>query len=230
MRARNLFLFLTVVALAVCPAFGGSITTIGLFDTGADGTGALLTGGAADSHYLWCLGTSCTPSSNSIVVSPVPSPWLANSGTSQWVSFQQDYTTMVATSNVSYVYTTTFDLTGYVLSSVIITGGWAIDDLGTLSLNGGSALSTIAYDSEGSSYDALHTFTLNQANGLVAGVNTLTFAVTNYAAAFSGNATGLRVQFSSFAGTESGGEIPEPGTLALLGGGLLALGFIRRRH
>ncbi len=228
MRARRLFLFLTVLALAVSPAFGGSITLIGLFDTGADSTGALLAGGATDSHYLYCQGASCTPTTGSVVVSPVPSPWLANSGTSQWVSFQQDYTTMYAPSDVSYVYRTTFDLTGYVLSSVIITGGWAVDDLGTLSLNGGSALNTIAYDAGGSSYDALHSFTLNQANGLVAGVNTLTFALTNYHATFQGNATGLRVQFSSFAGTESG--IPEPGTLALLGSGLLALGLIRRRR
>ena len=64
------------------------------------------------------------------------------------------------------------------------------------------------------------------------GLNTLTFAVTNkWIANNAINPTGVRVEFTSITGDLAPIEgIPEPGTLVLLGGGLLALGFFRRRR
>jgi hypothetical protein len=73
-----------------------------------------------------------------------------------------------------------------------------------------------------------NTFTIS---GLTSATNTLNFAVTNtWYKAGAPNPTGVQVLFNpTFTGGDLAG-IPEPGTLVLLGGGLLALGFFRRRR
>ncbi len=222
MTLRKLYIVVAAVALTVFPAFGSSILSIGLFDTGTNSSGVVLSGGSVDPHYL--LGTA-----NSYVVSDVPGAWVPNNTQSAWISFQSTVQTITQTTDVSYTYTTTFNLTVYVLSSVIITGGWATDNSAVMSLNG-TQVTTIA-NVGNDPFDNLHTFTLNSGNGLVLGTNTLTFVVTNVGAPLPNtNPTGLRVQYAGITGTPSGGEIPEPGTLALLGGGLLAVGILRRRY
>jgi hypothetical protein len=64
--------------------------------------------------------------------------------------------------------------------------------------------------------------TISGPNLFISGVNTLDFSVYN-AAGTSGNPAGLRVELS-------GETTPEPGSLALLGSGLLLIsGLLRRK-
>ena len=97
----------------------------------------------------------------------------------------------------TYTYQTTLDLTGFILSTVTLTGRWGADDTGTMSVNGlvntaspaGGSGAPCAYG-----FQCANPFTLTQANGLVAGLNTLTFVVTNLLT--FNNASGLYVEIS----------------------------------
>jgi hypothetical protein len=219
-RAKTLLLTIVVLTLAAYPTFAGSIVDIGLFDTGTVSTGT-------DPHYTILGGGAAS------VVVPVPAPpWVANSSDSRWISDRTNVYGVTTTVDVNYTYWTTFDLSNYVLSSVVITGNWAVDDFGAIHLNGSAtplAGTVIAFDAGGSQYSGMHSFTINTASGLVQGINMLAFGVNNKGQPGDFNPSGLRVEFTGFQGTLSG--IPEPGSMVLMGGGLLALGvFLRRRQ
>ena len=218
---RKLFTILVLLGVVTCPVFAGSITEIPtLFNTGAAG------------------GTWLVNGNPTFTVTSIPAGWAANNApTSSWISFQADQLTGPvdgASAAPVYNYTTTFTVPStYILSTVQILGRWSLDDYGKGNLNSVvtpfSDQLTIATHYSQAAF-ASQTFTIS---GLTLAANTLTFAVNNKWIGLGNiNPTGLQVQFTGFVGTlaEQGGQIPEPGTLVLLGGGLLALGFFRRRR
>jgi hypothetical protein len=214
---KKLLTILVVLGVVTCPVFAGAITDLGLFNTGnssnwkvggVTATTATTTPGGAD-------------------------PWVVNNGTSSWISTQANASTITDGASAAPVYNYTLQFTvpsTYALSSIIINGRWALDDFGTASI--GSTVFSNMPDG-GTHYNAGafagQTFSITSANGLALGANTLTFAVTNkFLGAGRINPTGVRVEFTSITGDLA--AVPEPGTLVLLGGGLLALGFFRRRR
>ncbi len=172
----------------------------GLFNTGVSSNCALLPDGGADPHYLLLVnpdGDSLIPAivedSNAFPI--VTGPWIANSGTSKWVGPR--FNTLAAAGQAfdggagpgTYVYHTTFDLTGFTLSSVRISGKWTSD-------NGGVAIKVndVATGIVGAgNFPSLENFMLTSANTtFVAGVNTIDFYVSNADA--DRGYTGLRVE------------------------------------
>jgi hypothetical protein len=198
-------------------------TPIAVYNTGVDGSGALLPDGAVDPHYqLISSADPAFPGPNAVVVQsqawPIP-PWVANGPNSNWIGPRTD--AGVGNLPGTYIYETTFDLTGLDPATSMITGIWTTDNNGLdILLNGVSLGYTTPYDAF-SALDSTHyAFTIN--GGFVPGINTLDFVVFNEADA-PPNPTGLRVELSGRDG------VPEPATLGLVGLGLLGVGLLRRR-
>ncbi|MDP3000131.1 MAG: PEP-CTERM sorting domain-containing protein [Bryobacterales bacterium] len=213
---KKLLTILVMLGVVTCPVFGGAITDLGLFNTGTSSN--------------WQVGGVAATTATTI-----PGAWAPNTaGVSSWISTQADASLIPnPASSTLYNYTLQFTVpTTYTLSSIQILGRWALDDYGTASIGSTvfSDQSTLVTHYSSGAF-AAQTFTINSTNGLVQGLNTLTFAVTNNRIISGVNPTGVRVEFTSITGDLAPVEvIPEPGTLVLLGGGLLALGFFRRRR
>ena len=199
-------LFLPVLAVALTAA------PLTVFNTGVGPTNVVLAAGATDSHYV-----GVTPASTAFVLgltATLPGTWIPNNSVSEWVGPDQADGTGI----YSRIYRTTVDLTGFNFSTgVLISGRWATDNTGTdIRVNSTSTSQT------SSTFTAFSNFTLN--SGFVAGINNIDFLWSN-----SGGPGGLRVEFTSAQATPLGGAIPEPGTIALMLGGVAALGFFRRK-
>jgi protein with PEP-CTERM/exosortase system signal len=205
------------LSLIILSAFVASVVAradmISIFNTGVDNSNALLALGSTDPHYL--LLSSPLGAGTPFAGTNIPATYIANGPNSQWIS---------PTSNAGasepagvYTYTTTFSLPANFISASL-SGQWATDNEGALSLNGGLPIATTPM----MGFTAFSPFTIT--SGFVAGLNTLTFAVTNDPSDTS-NPTALRVEINgSFSTT-----VPDTGSsVALLGGALLALGIFRR--
>ena len=198
-------LFLPVLAVAL------SAAPLTVFNTGVGPTNVVLAAGATDPHYV-----GVTPASTAFVLgltAPLPGTWVPNSLVSEWVGPDQADGTGI----YSRIYRTTVDLTGFNFSTAVITGRWATDNTGTDIL-----VNTTSNSQTSSTFTAFTNFTLN--TGFVAGINNIDFLWSN-----SGGPGGLRVEFISAQATPLGGAIPEPGTIALMLGGVAALAFFRRK-
>ncbi len=185
----------------------------GLFNTGVDGAGNALPAGSNDPHY-----SILAPSQPAVVIKDaIPGTWVPNSATYRWV-----WETVNGTpTNVTRIFRTVFDLTGLDPTSALISGQWATDNTGLdILINGASTGNTCG------GFSSLCNFSVS--SGFINGLNTLDFQVNDF-----GVISGLLV--ASISGTANvaddngGGQIPEPGTLAILGFGLASLGFVRRR-
>lgn len=143
-----------------------------LFSSGVGADGAALPPGAVDAH--WTLTAPGTPLAQNVHVSlnaaPVGGPWLANTGAARWLSWRPE--SAVSVPAASYIFKTTFDLTGFDPASVRLSARVAADNgISDIKLNGQRLkLSARGFD----------TMTRLPIPGrFAAGVNTLEFVVEN---------------------------------------------------
>lgn len=165
----------------------------GLFNTGVDDQKQALPDNAVDPHYRLIVNAD-SASEDALVEDGsafpiVAGPWLANNAGSKWIGprFNTEQAAGIASGNGTYVYRLTFDLTGLDLATVIITGGWAIDNAGLNIRLNGTDLGLV----NNNGFGGLTPFTIDSSAPLVAGVNTLDFVVQNTDAQVG--YTGLRV-------------------------------------
>lgn len=204
---------LTLTSLLAVEALAAPIS--GLYNTG-DGS---IAGGQDTNYSLSKVGdASVGPYGYEGTGWPTNGPWIANNTTSQWLTPTQNAgTSFDPTSSGLYNWSLTFDLSGFDASTASFSGRWATDNGGTVSLNGFELNNPSTSFTQWSSFSSL--------GGVFnSGINVLEFSVTNFAQS-SGNPTGLRVEFLSSDVT----PVSEPATLSLLGLGLLALGYSRRK-
>jgi uncharacterized repeat protein (TIGR01451 family) len=112
--------------------------------------------------------------------SPIP-PWVLNGPYSRWIDPRPDANNGIAAGN--FTYTTTFNLTGYDPTALVIVGRWAADDNGvSITLNGSpvAGVGTPSYSAFSSNFVITGPFN--------AGLNTLAVKEFN-----SGGPGGLRV-------------------------------------
>jgi len=194
----------------------------GVFSTGVDDLGELLTVGDDDSHYMI---TVAPPP----VLAPCPAKaaivhplYVPNTSTSQWINPTGDTNDCVP--HGWYYYTMTFDLTGFIPTTARIEGSWATDNNGGIHLNDVfTGFEVFNNEHE----DHLSDFTIT--SGFQQGVNTLEFRTFNvYSAYFppEGNPEGLQVNITS----ATADIIPEPSSPALLCIGAVGLLFCGRRR
>ncbi len=220
LRPWGLFRSLAVVGALLGGLSQARADLVTGINTGVDSLGNPLAAGAIDPHYqLVTSADSNAPGPNAYVVQdgqfPI-GPWYAN-GASQWIAPYADGTT--ATDGL-YVYRTTFDLTGYDVSSAQISGEWATDNNGLdIVINGNSTGNTTG----ATSFTGPTAFLITQ--GFVSGLNILEFKVNNEFQA-TGNPTGLRVEGVVTANS----AVPEPASLAMLATGGLIAGCAARRR
>jgi len=146
--------------------------------------------------------------------------WTPNTGTGQWIGPALGGNEITLDAPGVYEYQETFDLTGFDLSTVALSGSYATDNSGYFELNG------VTVGSASSSFSSLTAISLT--SGFNQGTNTLDFFVTN-APPGGGpqNPTGLFVELS---GTGNLLAAPEPASIAFVGLGLVALGVLGSRR
>jgi len=228
---RLILVACAVLALAgVAPA-----TPIAVFNTGVNGSGIPLANNTiGDPHYVLMSvpgGTTDIRVRTSAGGWPI-GPWIADDAISAWIGPANDpilhpeWECCGQTSGVGgpigeYVYRTTFDLTGLDPITAVLSGRWSTDDTGSdILLNGVSTGITITVPG----YSAWSPIFID--SGFVSGINTLDFVVKNWDDVNQmGGPTGLRVEIEGRAD-----PIPEPGTLLLLGSGLLVLARLVRKN
>jgi len=199
---------LAVSAFAT-PAKASPVT---LFSTGVDDLGVQLPAGANDSHW-----SIVAPAGPGVVVTD-QSPAGGNyfqSPASKWIWVSADGTP----ENGTYTFRQTFDLTGFNPATAVITGDWGVDNSAEILLNGATPTGSGALDLPFGfpAFQQLNGFQIT--GGFVAGINTLDFVVTNSGGPGALNVTNLTATAA----------VPEPGSLALLGLGVIG-GVIRRRR
>lgn len=208
-RARSMFSVAAVGLLAVLPANASPIP--GLFATGTNGSGGVLTDGAADLHYAVLSSTNPnyngSPFGTVVNQSSVPGTWVPNTTTTRWIS---DNATAATPLGPTVTYRLTFDLTGFDPKTASFSALAAADDTAKVLLNGVSI----------GVVNGFRTLTeFKTTSGFVTGINTLDFVVVDTAAVVSG------LFVSPFTSDVS---VPAPSGVAFLAlGGLLTA---RRRR
>jgi hypothetical protein len=187
-----------------------------IFSSGVDSSGNQLPLGANDPHY-----TSLTTGNPAQVtnVSGFANPQLygLQSPTSRWI---WNFADAQGTPAGVHSFTTTFTLTAGQASSSYIAGKFAADNTALVYLNSTLIGATSNGPNGSQGFIAFTNFSTN--SGLISGLNTLRFEVTDFGSFAALNVDKVSVVPASAA--------PEPGTLALLSlGALGGLGMLRRR-
>jgi len=205
-----IFFSAAVLSITATPTVAEDIINL---STGLDNSNNLITRGAlSDAHWTvdqpgggqgpaqtvypdnpdWFHGTG-----------PADPEWMANGPNSDWIARNAN-----TSANGLGTFTRTFDLSGLDPSNVSIHGAWAIDDQGTLSLNGHqlAALPNLRWD-------ALTPFSVAPgASFLNPGLNTLTIKITS---------TDTYLEAVRLEGGVS--VVPEPSMVLMLMAGLITI-------
>jgi hypothetical protein len=203
-----------VGAIAAMTFSVGAHAAVGLYNTGVNDSGSVLALGAIDTHY------TVTPGGPTYSVNYPegygPGYWVPPDSISGWITpLLGAGNTASGAAGPSYLYQTTFNLTGINLATAFINGKATADNgITGILINGHS----IGFAN--GSYSSFAPFTIN--SGFTSGINTLTFDVVN-----GGGPTGLRADFS---GSSFTAAVPEPETYAMMMVGLGLMGFTVRRR
>ncbi|HWQ92727.1 MAG TPA: immunoglobulin domain-containing protein [Clostridia bacterium] len=161
------------------------ITT--LHNTGVDGSGTPLPPAAADPFWKLTINPDGQPG-DAIVGDSVPGVWMGNNTASKWIGPRAELGNAGIAAG-SYLYRTTFDLSGRDTNTVIISGRWSADDGGTaVYINGATVSVPLAAGFGGWTGFTLTTNTTS----FLPGTNILEFAVNNGSA----GPTAVRVEFT----------------------------------
>lgn len=217
MNSRYTFLAAAVAAATFAvPANATVIST--LFNTGVDSSKVSVVGVGVVDRY-WRLAENEGPAyvSGQNGVFPVATNWLAEDSVSRWITptpLAGD--TLNPTSDGTYNYSLAFSLAGLRAGQASLKWRFSADNevLG-ITLNG------TPISGSGGGFTSWTAF--SAASGFLAGINTLTFRVSNFGQA-DGNPSGLRVELS---GTDS---VPEPASWALMIIGFGMVGIAARRR
>ena len=193
MKAKELFAHArALVLLCLAGAIqlqAAEITT--LYNTGVSETGALLAENEVDPHYTITYSDDVAfpgPEAYTLLPGFPVGPWLAEGPDSRWITPQADQS--VGNAPGLYIFTTTFDLTGFDPSTVRISGRAAADnDLVAVRLNS-SPLNITA-----SGFGAWTSFTFPEDAFYLEGINTLEFDLQN--AGEAANPVGFRIEFDA---------------------------------
>ena len=209
----NAFPRVALAALAVLLApTAASAQITGLFNTGVDNTGALLTPGSADSHYQVVENALA----QAFVVSNCC--W-APTSTAQYI-----WQTAAGTpGSVTRTFRTTFTLdAGFNPLTAVITGRWSTDNQGqNIRLNG------VASGMTSAGFSSFTNFTLT--TGFVAGLNTIEFVVADFGQPASLAVEQLRGTANP-TNTPPGTTVPEPSTVVLMAAGLFGVAVVGARR
>lgn len=209
-------LSLTAVALIASVAPCNALIT-GLWNTGVDDAGAVLSVGSPEQHYI--VTSSATAP---IEVVNVPSAWLTPTpaDSAVWIGpdiIDANQPGLGTDANPeSWWYSLTFTTSS---ATPVVSGYWASDNDSSIYLNGVFTGLSVGI----TQFGALTPFSIS--SGFLPGENTLTFRVQNAGPQASGNPSGLIVT-----GMPNSFGVPDGGaTLALLGAALIGLVAFRRR-
>jgi len=194
--------------------------------------GALLNFAANDNNYqIFANGIGAPTGTNSTSTESAFGPYVPNNSGSEWIEPGSASLQAAAYPAGTWTVRTTFDLTGFTASSLVLQLDIAVDNLVAVTINGNTIT---GFSPSCNATTAPQCFSLFQSNhnidntaagGYLPGLNTLQFVVTNTDGP-GANPTALRVQAIGNANLSG---IPEPGTWALLGIGLTGLGLLRRK-
>jgi hypothetical protein len=185
---------------------------ISVFGTGLDSDGNPLSPGAADANYTVVENGN----SAAVVVTNPAGTYAPNDSNSQWI-WQTGAGTPI---NTTLTFRTTFDLTGFDPLTAVLNGAWGTDNQGIDILINGVSTGIQLLGVTVNNFNTLHAWQIS--TGFVAGINTLDFVIRD-----DGVIGAFRTELS---GTADRAAVPEPGTLALLGLGLLGIGAMRRKE
>jgi len=193
-------------SLLLISATAAAVPITTLYSTGVDSSGVSLAVGSIEQHYQVA---AALPSIFTPVVTS-HGAYIANSASSSWINLPGG--------NSSATYQTTFDLTGYDVSSASLNLNIAVDNsISDVLINGVSTGFSIAYGYP--AFQSWHNLAIS--NNFLEGLNTLQFLAVN-----SGGPGAFRVEAS---GDADIAKVSEPGTLALFGLGLVGLSLTRKR-
>ncbi len=169
--------------------------SVPLFNTGVDATGLPLATGEVDPHWQIVVNPDNPGIPDAFVQDAglfpiVAGPWIPNTGASAWIGPRTETSAAAGPLDQNYVYQTTFDLTS-ASADFVLSGGVAVDNV-LMSVAVNDVPVTGLPLSQG--FNALTAFSfrgLDLPEGtLLPGVNTLSLAVQNQGAGY----TGLHVQ------------------------------------
>lgn len=220
---------LALALSALAPSRVHALFITNLFSTGVASSGpTFFAGGATDTHWLVNGGATALSHNGQF---PLNGSWVNPTG-ARWIAPRAAVPVTVGATTTSapgaYAFSTTFTLPVGFSNANIQMRIAADDSLNNVQFNATAfpSISFAGVTPNGWSATQFNSTIWTITSGFVAGTNTLTFNVTNFAGN-AGNPTGILVEFIS--ATYDLNVVPGPSGLICLASGLISLGAFRWR-